>query len=298
MPEMAAFCGHRVPVHRRVEKVWEYAHGTGMRRVRNAVLLRALRCDGQSHGGCQAGCQLIWKEAWLKRLCTDSLDTLGAPRQLDLGAHTHVTVEGGLRYIYQMTEIQRASSQLRMRGLGHYWRDLRVGNVRLVPLFVAISVRLFNGTQRRLGGPIWPVVEPMNSDSSPHQDLGLQPGQMVRVKSKRAIGVTLNRNFRNRGLGFGEDMVFYCGGSYRVAARINRIVHEGTGELLLLKTPSILLEGVTGSGGTILNPQNEFYFWREIWLNPAPPPAEVSPGGRASLPATATSGRGVDRSIL
>ena len=282
MPEMAAFCGHRVPVHRRVEKVWEYAHGTGMRRVRNAVLLQALRCDGQGHGGCQAACQLIWKEAWLKRPGTDSPGTLGAPRQLDLGAHTHVTVEGGLRYICQMTEIQRASSQLHLRGLGHYWRDLRVGNVRLLPLLAAISVRLFNGIQSRLGGPKWPVLKPMNSDSSPHQNLGLQPGQMVRVKSKHAIEATLNRNFRNRGLEFGEELLFYCGGSYRIAASINRIVHEGTGELLLFKTQSILLEGVTGIGGSILNPQNEFYFWREIWLDPEPTPAEVSPGDRAS----------------
>jgi len=178
-------------------------------------------------------------------------------------------------------EIQRASSQLRLRGLGHYWRDLRVGNVRLLPLLVAISVRLFNGIQWRLGGSIWPVLEPMNSDSSPHQNLGLRPGQMVRVKSKHAIAATLNRNSRNRGLGFGEDMIFYCGGSYRVAACINRIVHEGTGELLLLKTPSILLEGVTAIGGSILNPQNEFYFCREIWLDPEPA-AEVSPGDRAS----------------
>jgi hypothetical protein len=299
MPEMAAFCGHRVPVHRRLEKVWEYAHGTGMRRVRNAVLLRALRCDGQSHGGCQAACQLIWKEAWLKRLWTDSPGTPGVPRQLDLGAHTQVTVEGRLRYICQMTEIRRASSQLQFRGLGHYWRDLRVGNVRLVPLLIAISVRSFNWTQRRLGGPLWPVVKPMNSDSSPHQNLGLQPGQTVRVKSKHDIEVTLNRHSRNRGLGFGEDMVFYCGGSYRVAASINRIVHEGTGELLLLKTPSILLEGVTAIGGSILNPQNEFYFWREIWLDPEPTPTEVSPGGLTSLAGTAISEvEGLDRSIL
>jgi hypothetical protein len=289
MPEMAAFCGHRVPVHRRVEKVWEYAHGTGMRRVRNAVLLQALRCDGQSHGGCQAACQLIWKEAWLKRPWTDSPGTLGAPRQLDLGAHTHVTVEGGLRYVCQMTEIQRASSQLHVRSLGHYWRDLRVGNVRLLPLLVAISVRLFNGIQYRLGGPKWPVLEPMNSDSSPRQNLGLQPGQMVRVKSKHAIEVTLNRNYRNRGLEFGGELLFYCGGSYRIAASIDRMVHERTGELLLLKTPSILLEGVTGIGGIILNPLNEFYFWREIWLDPEATAAEVSPVGRASLPATAIS---------
>ena len=66
MPEMAIYCGHRFPVHRRVDKVWEYAHGTGLRRVRDAVLLKTLRCDGQSHGGCQAACQLIWKEAWLR----------------------------------------------------------------------------------------------------------------------------------------------------------------------------------------------------------------------------------------
>jgi hypothetical protein len=299
MPEMAAFCGHCVPVHRRLEKVWEYAHGTGMRRVRNAVLLRALRCDGQSHGGCQAACQLIWKEAWLKRPWMGGSGTLGAPRHLDLDAHTQVTGEGGLRYICQMTEIQRASSQLHSRDLGHYWRDLRVGNIRLLPLLAAISVRLFNGIQGRLGGPIWPVVEPMNRDSSPHLDLGLQPGQMVRIKSKRAIAMTLNRKSRNRGLGFGEDMIFYCGGSYRVAARIDRIVHERTGELLLLKTPSILLEGVTAIGGPILNPQNEFYFWREIWLDPQPTAAEVPPGGCASLPATAISEvEGVDRSIF
>lgn len=282
MPEMAAFCGHRVAVQRRVEKVWEYAHGTGMRRFRDAVLLQALRCDGKSHGGCQAACQLIWKEVWLKRPGTHNSPALGAPRQLDLGAHTHITVEGTLRYICQMTEIQRASTQLHLRGLGHYWRDLRVGNVRLLPLLVTFSIRLFNAAQWRLGGPKWPVFTPADSDSSPHQSLGLRPGQMVRVKSKHDIEATLNRQFRNRGLEFGEELLFYCGGSYRVAASIDRIVHEATGELLLFKSPSILLEGATGIGGTIINPQNEYYFWREIWLDPEPAlAAEVPADGDA-----------------
>jgi hypothetical protein len=290
MPEMAAFCGHRVPVQRRVEKVWEYAHSTGMRRVRDAVLLQALRCDGKSHGGCQAACHLIWKEAWLKRPWTRSSPPLGAPRQLDLGAHTHVTIDGRLRYICQMTEIQRASTPLHLRSLGHYWRDLRVGNVRLLPLLVTFSIRLFNAAQWRLGGPKWPVLKPANSDSSPQQSLCLRPGQMVRVKSKHDIEVTLNRKFRNRGLEFGEELLFYCGGSYRVAASIDRIVHEGTGELLQFKTPSILLEGATGIGGTIINPQNEYYFWREIWLDPEPAHAEVFLGDGAPLPTTMAPG--------
>jgi hypothetical protein len=287
MPEMAAFCGHRFPVHRRLEKVWEYAHGTGLRRVRNAVLLQAVRCDGQSHGGCQAACQLIWKEAWLKRPGTDSPGVLDLPHQVDLVSNTHVTVQGKLRYICQITELQRASSQLRYRSLGHFLRDLKVGNVRLFPLLVAISVRLFNAAHWRLAGHLWPVLKPTSSDSSPQQNLGLQPGQLVRVKSKHDIELTLNRHSRNRGLEFGKDMLFYCGGSYRVAASINRIVHEGTGELLMLKTPSILLEGVTSVGGTTLSPQNEYYFWREIWLEPEPSPAAEVPAGGGEVLLTA-----------
>jgi hypothetical protein len=113
---------------------------------------------------------------------------------------------------------------------------------------------------------------------------------MVRVKSKHDIEVTLNRKFRNRGLEFGEELLFYCGGSYRVAASIDRIVHEGTGELLQFKTPSILLEGATGIGGTIINPQNEYYFWREIWLDPEPAHAEVFLGDGAPLPTTMAPG--------
>jgi hypothetical protein len=289
MPEMAAFCGHRFPVHRRLEKVWEYAHGTGLRRVRNAVLLQAVRCDGQSHGGCQAACQLIWKETWLKRPWMESPAVLDLPHQVDLASNTHVTVDGKLRYICQITELQRASSQLRFRSLGHFWRDLKVGNVRLIPLLVAIGVRLFNAAHWRVAGYLWPVLKPTNSDSSPQQNLGLQPGQLVRVKSKHAIELTLNRHSRNRGLEFGKDMLFYCGGSYRVAASINRIVHEGTGELLLLKTPSILLEGVTSVGGATLSPQNEYYFWREIWLEPEPSSgAEVAAGGDEALLAAET----------
>ncbi len=266
MPEMTVYCGHRFLVHRRVEKVWEYAHGTGLRRVYDAVLLETLRCNGQSHGDCQSACQLIWKEAWLKAPGAQASSASGAPRQLDLSAHTRVTVDGSQRFVCQMTEIIRASTQLSPRNSRHYWRDLIWGNVRLGPLLVVLSIRVFNGIQWRLGGAPWPVLKPMDSDSSPHQELGLQPGEWVRVKSKREIEATLNRKLRNRGLEFGTDMLFCCGGSYRVSACVDRVVNERTGELLVLKTPSILLEGAHANGGTVLTPQNEFFFWREIWL--------------------------------
>jgi len=275
MPEMAKYCGHCFQVHRRVDKVWEYAHGTSLRRVRDAVLLKTLRCDGQSHGGCQARCQLIWKEAWLRRPGAQVSTAPGAGPHLDLDAHTQVSVDGERRYVCQMTEIIRASTQLSQRDPRHYWRDLVGGNVRLAPLLVVLSVRLFNGVHWRLGGTLWPVLKPLESDSSPHRELGLQPGQLVRVRSKHAIESTLNRKLRNRGLEFGTDMLFCCGGSYRVAARVDRIIDERTGELLVLKTPSNLLEGAHANGGTVLTPQNEFFFWREIWLEPQPALTEL-----------------------
>ena len=37
-----------------------------MRRVRDAVALGELRCNGGGHGGCQASCLFTWKEAWLE----------------------------------------------------------------------------------------------------------------------------------------------------------------------------------------------------------------------------------------
>jgi hypothetical protein len=270
MPEMAAYCGHRFTVHRRVDKVWEYAHGTGLRRVRRAVLLDTLRCDGQGHSGCQAACELIWKEAWLQVPGDRPALAPGVVGGPDLDACASVLVDGGRRYVCQMTEILRASTPISLRDPSHYWRDLVSGNVRFAPLVAALSVRVFNGVNWRLGGSPWPVLTPQERTATPHQDLGLQPGQVVRVKSKQAIELTLNPKLRNRGLEFGTDMLFCAGGSHRVVARVDRIVDERSGELLEFKTPSILLEGAHANGGTLLTPQNEYFFWREIWLDPEP----------------------------
>ena len=44
--------------------------------------------------------------------------------RLDLDACTQVSVDGERRYVCQMTEIIRASTQLSPRDPRHYWRDL------------------------------------------------------------------------------------------------------------------------------------------------------------------------------
>lgn len=270
MPEMAAYCGHRLPVYRRVDKLWEYAHGSGLRRLRDAVLLQTLRCDGSAHGGCQASCHLIWKEAWLT---WPGQRTTRAPRAPagpapDLAATTHVATPDGLRYVCQATRFREATEPLGFNSLGHYWRDVVGGNLRAGAVVVELGVRAFNIVQGRLHRPAWPVVRPLDSDTSPHRALHLRPGQLVRVRTKREIESTLNRSMKNRGLLFTSDLLADCGGSYRVAASIDRVINEATGELVALKTPSILLEGVQALGGPLLIPQNEYFFWREIWLDP------------------------------
>src|SRR4051794_41226885 len=68
MGEMLRHTGKRYTVSRRVDKICDTVAATGSRRMRATVYLEDLRCDGSAHGGCQAGCKLYWKEAWLRRV--------------------------------------------------------------------------------------------------------------------------------------------------------------------------------------------------------------------------------------
>src|SRR6516165_6875937 len=76
MPEMEAWCGERARVHRRVEKIFDWITASGLRRMRDTVILEGLRCDGSSHGGCQADCPFLWKEAWLRRASAKGINSV------------------------------------------------------------------------------------------------------------------------------------------------------------------------------------------------------------------------------
>ena len=70
MPEMLADCGKRFVVSHRADKILDMIDKTGfrMRRMHRAVFLDDVRCDGSAHDGCQQGCRIIWKTAWLRRV--------------------------------------------------------------------------------------------------------------------------------------------------------------------------------------------------------------------------------------
>ena len=66
-PEMRKYCGKRLRVLKRVNKL--IVEGVGiLQRIKDVVILEGAICTGEYHGGCQKSCPLLWKEAWLRRI--------------------------------------------------------------------------------------------------------------------------------------------------------------------------------------------------------------------------------------
>ena len=105
---------------------------------------------------------------------------------------------------------------------------------------------------------------------TPSTQLDLQPGELVEIKSKAEILETLDINNRNRGLSFDVEMMPYCGGTYRVLRRVEKILNEKTGRMLTLPNTCIILEGVVCRGCLSRNrrfcPRSIYPYWHEVWL--------------------------------
>jgi hypothetical protein len=291
MPEMAPHCGARARVFRRVDKLNDWIHGTGLKRMHGLVLLEGLRCNGAGHGGCQAGCHLRWCDAWLRRVASERISDPaldGSRRPLSpsdphpgldklIALARRNDADGDTRWVCQATELTAEGASLAWRDPRHYMRDLLTGNVRIKPFLVGVSLMCFNWIQQRRSGVGFPVYSVGKSQASPHAELNLILGEFVRVKPKRLIEMTLNQRSRNRGLWFDREMLRFCGGIFRVKSRVERVVVEKTGELRDLSNPCIVLDGVTATGEYAgFNPENENIFWREIWLERVAPPASVT----------------------
>jgi hypothetical protein len=299
MPEMLKFCGQRLRVYRRAVKFCDTKTWTGMHRMDDAVHLEAARCDGQAHGGCQANCLLYWKESWLKRVdhpadaleaAEPSLEIVSEPAGSAVGCSEATLMmatraDGGRaeageeRYACQATELTRAGPvRLPWWDARQYVRDVRAGNASTLAMIRSVLVLLFNafqaGSRRYLprplrlirGGEKFPFVTGRLSKTT-KRTLDLQPGEMVRVKSKEQIVATLDRKGRNRGLSFDSEMLKYCGQRARVLRRVSNIIEEPTGRMLHLPGDCIILEGVICAADYHQYcPRSIYPYWREIWL--------------------------------
>ncbi|MBS1806285.1 MAG: hypothetical protein JST28_23325 [Acidobacteria bacterium] len=273
MPEMQSLCGRKARVHRRVDKIFDWITMSGLRRMRNTVILDGLRCDGGYHETCQADCPILWKEAWLRR-ASAKLDVVrstgsSATPPLDLRQFTtRIDADTSeTRFVCQLSRLPQATTPTPWNSPRNLLRELSSGNVRFGPFLTFISIFAFNAVQKRSGGACFPILGHSQSARTPHEVLNIQPGELVRIRTKREIEETLNAQFKNRGLWFDKEMTRFCGGIYKVRARVDRQIDERTGKMVIINTPCITLEGVTATGEYFeFAPLDERIYWREIWL--------------------------------
>ena len=297
MPEMMQYCGKRFKVGKIANKVCDTMTRSGMRRMHDAVHLVDVRCDGSGHGGCQAGCLVYWKTAWLRPVSggadvpispQPTLDRPGlgdrkllaliTPNSRQLGA------DGTDVYVCQSTDLLEAAPEtLPWKQFGQYIEDVRIGNVTTWFSARAFLVDTFNRMQyisRRLPprlrfrqGLFWPFLKGTHIGKTPAEEKGLQPGEWVRVKPAEEIMATLNEDLKNRGMAFDAEMARFCGRTARVARLVNRIIEERSGRMIEMKQPCVVLEGVICEGAYNAScPRGIPAYWREIWLERVPAP--------------------------
>jgi hypothetical protein len=298
MPEMVQWCGRRLRVDKRADKVCDTIHYWGSRRLNDSVLLEDLRCDGAGHGGCQAECRLFWKEAWLRRVsAADPVrpegDAAARERLMELAQRsasreTQSNGSPATHWRCQATDLLAASEVLRTWDLRPYFQELASGNVP-AGRFVRVMARAAVEEPLRKLKVLSPVQVRGHGSSSPRERslLDLRPGDWVEVKSREEIEATLTDKGKNRGLWFDREMLAFCGKKYRVRRRIERLIEEPTGRMIELKGDCVTLEGAVCSGDASLGrwfcPRAIYHYWRECWLRRAEPP---SAGPAAAAPGT------------
>jgi hypothetical protein len=279
MPEMARHAGRRYRVTRRVDKICDTIARTGSRRMHTTVYLEDLRCDGSGHGGCQAGCKLYWKDAWLRRVDDDSgaVDASnGGAAELEhlaqAGTRTVREIGGDRPEVWrcQATEAFNASEPLKTYHLGQYWRELTNGNFGLIR-FIGLAARGFIMEIASRVGLLKPLpLRGPGSQSATAERLDLQPGEVVQVRRPTEIAATLDEQGLHRGLSFDREMLPYCGRTFRVKDRVRRIIDDKTGRMLNIPKDSLILDGAVCSGerspGCWFCPRQIYPFWREAWL--------------------------------
>ncbi len=310
MPEMFHFCGQKFKVYKIAHKTCDYSvYPYRVRRLARAVHLET-RCDGEAHGGCQAGCLLYWKEDWLKPVsdkgqrhsevsCEKNIDLI--ERTIWARVQQPTSDDGSPTYICQMTQIPYASTPLAWWDPHQYLEDYLSGNVSLKRILLGLIYWIYYGLSQagigvgrpmrwlydKIGPHLWgsyfprkPGVIPLDKPT-PTVKLNLQPGEMVRVKSHLEILKTVDVENRNRGMYWDAELVPYCGGTYKVLRRVNRIIGEKTGKMQEMKTPCIVLDSVVCqarySACRMFCPKSMYPYWREIWLERVGPERSNEP---------------------
>jgi len=268
MPEMIKYCGRSFQIFHFSWRTCIEGHGIGFRSMTGTVFLKDLRCDGAFHDGCQRGCLFFWKEEWLSETPVDQLDNVvdgSVPCSGD-GLRTRT----GDRYFCQFTELAGASSSNRPTQLIWYLKDIWHGDMGIFVFVSKLVDVLLNRIRHFIGRDSGKLLKG-NRSKTDREDLNLQPGEWVQVKERSEIQSTLDHEGKNRGLQFSADMLPFCGGKYKVAGKVNKIIDMESGKMINIRNTVILEEVTCQRFGCY---RANLLYWREIWLRRSNAPGE------------------------
>lgn len=295
MPEMIGFCGRRIRVASSAHKTCGPNQGNYVALRTNDFVHLGFRCDGSAHGGCQNLCQFFWHRDWLK---VDG-EAAGAPpfprkavcSEADLEAATRQPdLDGEKRYMCQALALKDFTKPLSWWDARTYWKAYRTKNQTPWELAKGLTFMvytkigghhgqrfgarsLYDAFQSLTGGTRFPrrhgeIPEGM---PTPLSNLGLKPGDYVRIKSHDQILKTLSYDGKNRGMFFDAELVPFCGRVFRVEQVVERFIDEEVGVMRRMKTPAAILENVyclsLYTGKRAFCTRGYISWWREAWLD-------------------------------
>jgi hypothetical protein len=288
MPEMVQHCGRRARLSCRAlktcvecltDKRFIDMRGFGSQDV---WVLDDLRCSGADHDGCQRGCLIFWKSAWLRQVEVNEQPAKPLAADTERLLRKLKTKTAPDRYFCQSTELVKATQPLSLMGrLKLCSDDVRFGNVGVFKIIAQIASPIFWKTFHKYIVPRHVIGQ---LTRTPLVKLELRAGEMVEVKSSEEIAQTLNTKGFNRGLRYDRGLNQFCGNRFQVRDRLDKMIIESTGQMVRLEG-TVTLENSsclcrrTALGGC---PRKDFVYWREAWLKRAN--GQASPAGRRHLP--------------
>jgi hypothetical protein len=263
MPEMLAFCGKQFRVSRRAFKTC--VDDGDMRQLDDTVFLEEVRCDGAAHAGCDRGCLMFWKTAWLKPAGAASSNGRALKAKVTAADLVSLATRDG-QFFCQSSEIVNASKPLPWWETKQYLWDLKYNRTPFLLFARSLLIAVYNKFASRLKFPAWGAVSGVAVNGNGSQPLDLHPGELVRVKPLAQIKATLDAEGKHQNLLFAPAMANFCGQTLLVRDRVENIVLEATTRQRKIKD-TVLLEGATCDGVCHrLCPRQSLLFWRECWL--------------------------------